>query len=64
MADIPPAVAEGAIPAGLASLVARLAAADLLADGDHSLIAEMHELDPDGTAWLLRDMLLRARASQ
>lgn len=50
-------------PDGLLMLVGRLSTAGLLVPGDEDLIAEMHVLDPDGTAWLLRDMLLRARGA-
>lgn len=48
-----------ALPAEVTTLIDRLDATGLLADGDHDLIAEMHALDPDGTAQLLRDMLRR-----
>lgn len=38
-----------ALPVDLLALIDRLAAAGLLAAGDDDLIAEMHELDPEGT---------------
>lgn len=58
------ATAGNALSAEISALVDRLKAAGSLAPGDDALIAEMHGIDPEGTAWLLRDMLLRARAGQ